>query len=286
MYNIKRITWIVKNCNGKIISFNFYSKIKNIYLLLQFIYWLLFKWWTGYYIQGPRHDFSRNKNALLLPKPFRNPVRKQIPAVLLRTGLMTVYLLVFHRRHVANARVQSCAVDDKQSCLFAAISSVQQFCCRSNPTSLPALRTRTATPKTVGVKELRFFSQIMQVRWPAFSPVPSILTLFPSTSPLAQFISFSLSFSLSFAPTYDSLRLGLRAGEQPCFCRPIVSARVAASSARPLCEFINVFIHSASIVSQLLAYGPSPRQRFFLSSLIASVVMSRINGNLLAAKKW
>lgn len=80
---------------------------------------------------------------------------------------MTVYLFVFHRHHVANARVQGYAIDDKQSCLFAPISSVRQFCCRSNPTSLPTLPARTATPKTIGVKELRFFSQIMQVRWPA-----------------------------------------------------------------------------------------------------------------------
>lgn len=69
--------------------------------------------------------------------------------------------------------------------------------------------------------------------------------------PIALFPSASLLFlSLSFPLT---LRLGLHAREQPCFCRPIVSARVAASSARPLCEFINVFIHSAGIVSQLLS---------------------------------
>lgn len=168
---------------------------------------------------------------------------------------MTVYLLVFHRHHIANARVQSCTADDKQSYLFAPISSVQQFCCRSNPTSLPTLPARTATPKTVGVKELRFFSQIMQVRWPAadvFSrPIRS--HSFPLDTP-SRSVSLFLShvFSLFCSHLRDSLRLGLRAGEQSCFCRPIVSARVAASSARPLCEFINVFIHSASIVSQLL----------------------------------
>jgi len=168
---------------------------------------------------------------------------------------MTVYLPVFHRHHVANARVQSCGADDKQSCLFAPISSVRQFCCRSNPTSLPTLPARTATPKTVGVKELRFFSQIMQVRWPAADvlshPIRSH-SLFPSTPSLAQFLFHSLFFSPLYSHLRDSLRLGLLAGEQPCFCRPIVSARVAASSARPLCEFINVFIHSAGIVSQLL----------------------------------
>lgn len=166
---------------------------------------------------------------------------------------MTVYLLVFHRHHVANARVQSCTTDDKQSCLFAPISSVRQFCCRSNPTSLPTLPARTATPKTVGVKELRFFSQIMQVRWPTADvlsrPIRSHSFPLDTHPPFAQLLFFSLFCS----HLCDSFRLGLLAGEQPCFCRPIVSARVAASSARPLCEFINVFIHSTGIVSQLLS---------------------------------
>lgn len=124
--------------------------------------------------------------------------------MLWRTGLMTVYLLVFHRHQVANARVQSCTADDKQSCLFASISSVRQFCCRSNPTSLPTLPAWTATPKTVGVKELRFFSQIMQVRWPVadvFSrPIRSHSFLLDTLShSLSVFLSVSL---LSFAPTY------------------------------------------------------------------------------------
>jgi len=175
---------------------------------------------------------------------------KRIPAVFPRTGLITVYLLVFHRHHGANARVQSSAADDKQSCLFAPISSVRQFCCRSKPNVITGPAGRTATPKTIGVKELRFFSQIMQVRW------PNVLSR--SIRPLARFFSAPpLTLSSSLAPTYltrfDSVSLP---ENSPCFCRPIVSARVAASSAQPLCEFINVFIHSAGIVSQLLSYSP------------------------------
>lgn len=79
-------------------------------------------------------------------------------------------------------------------------------------------------------------------------------SLFSPRHPLSR----SFSFSLFCSHLRDPLRLGLRAREQPCFCRPIVSARVAASSARPLCEFINVFIHSAGIVSQLLSLAISP----------------------------
>lgn len=165
---------------------------------------------------------------------FRNSAG--IPASFPRTGQITVYLLVFHRHHNANARVQSSTADDKQLCLFVPISSVWQFCCRSSPTSI----TGPAAPKTVGVKVLRFFSQIIQVRWPTFSPIPSL-----------SFPQHLFSFFLSHSRLRSDL-VSMPEG-QPCFCRPIVSARVAASSARPLCEFINVFIHSAGIVSQLLS---------------------------------
>lgn len=115
-----------------------------------------------------------------------------------------MYLLVFHRHHGANARVQSSTADDKQSCLFAPISSVRQFCCRSKPNVITGPAGRTAAPKTIGVKELRFFSQIMQVRWPpTFSPVSFLLPLAPPRRPR------SLSLPLSRSHSLDSLRLGL-----------------------------------------------------------------------------
>jgi len=54
------------------------------------------------------------------------------------------------------------AADDSEqsSCLFAPISSVRQFCCRSNGRRhyrRPAGRRAAATPKTPGVKDSRFF---------------------------------------------------------------------------------------------------------------------------------
>jgi len=163
---------------------------------------------------------------------------------------MTVYLPVFHRHHVANARVQSCGADDKQSCLFAPISSVRQFCCRSNPTSLPTLPARTATPKTVGVKELRFFSQIMQVRWPAADVLsrPIRSHSFPLDTP-SRPVSLSLSLFLSpllpltrLAPTWSPRRrtavfLSPYCVSQGCclFCSSIVRIHQRIHSFRRYC---------------------------------------------------
>lgn len=123
-------------------------------------------------------------------------------------------------------------------------------------------------------------------------PVRSRLSSFPSppsfyipSRVLALSLSFSLSislspsFSLSLPRSYsrDSLRLGLRTGEQPSFCRPIVRPGLL-----PLLPVYCANSSTYSFIPPVLSHSCSlsrkaclPARRFFPLPLIASVVTCR-----------